>query len=53
MCVITDGGETPIALAGVMGGLNSEIDETTTDVLLESATSRPATSPARAATSTS
>ncbi len=38
MCVITDGGETPIALAGVMGGLNSEIDETTTDVLLESAT---------------
>lgn len=37
MAVITDDGQTPICLAGVMGGLNSEIDETTTDVLLEAA----------------
>lgn len=37
MIVITDGGKTPVALAGVMGGLNSEIDDNTTDVLLESA----------------
>jgi phenylalanyl-tRNA synthetase beta chain len=37
MCVITDAGTTPVALAGVMGGLNSEIDEGTVDVLLESA----------------
>lgn len=37
MAVITDNGETPVALAGVMGGLDSEIDENTTDVLLESA----------------
>ena len=37
MGVITDDGATPVALAGVMGGANSEIDETTVDVLLESA----------------
>ncbi len=37
MAVITDDGHTPIALAGVMGGLDSEITEATTDVLLESA----------------
>ena len=37
MTVITDDGHTPVALAGVMGGLASEIDEGTTDVLLESA----------------
>ena len=37
MCLITDDGRTPIALAGVMGGLDSEITEGTTDVLLESA----------------
>ncbi|WP_461218976.1 phenylalanine--tRNA ligase subunit beta [Lapidilactobacillus salsurivasis] len=34
--VITDGTK-PLALAGVMGGLDSEIDEQTTNVLLESA----------------
>ena len=34
--VICDGVK-PVALAGVMGGLNSEIRETTTDVLFESA----------------
>ena len=35
--VISDGADRAVALAGVMGGLNSEIDETTVDVLLESA----------------
>ena len=38
MAVITDDGKCSVALAGVMGGMNSEIDENTTDVLLESAT---------------
>ena len=37
MAVITDDGNTAVALAGVMGGMNSEIDENTVDVLLESA----------------
>lgn len=37
MIVISDNGQTPLALAGVMGGKNSEIDESTQDVLLESA----------------
>ncbi|MBQ9058378.1 MAG: phenylalanine--tRNA ligase subunit beta [Atopobiaceae bacterium] len=37
MAVITDDGKLPIALAGVMGGQNTEIDESTVDVLLESA----------------
>lgn len=37
MTVITDAGQTPVALAGVMGGANTEIDDTTVDVLLESA----------------
>ncbi len=37
MAVITDDGRIPVALAGVMGGANSEIDEGTVDVLLESA----------------
>lgn len=36
MLMICDG-EKPVALAGVMGGLNSEIEATTTKVLLESA----------------
>ncbi|MEE0026245.1 MAG: phenylalanine--tRNA ligase subunit beta [Atopobiaceae bacterium] len=37
MLVITDDRSRPVALAGVMGGLNSDIDENTVDVLLESA----------------
>ncbi len=41
MAVITDGGEEAVALAGVMGGLDSEIDEGTVDVLLESACFAP------------
>ncbi len=36
MVMICDG-EKPVAVGGVMGGLNSEIEETTTRVLLESA----------------
>lgn len=40
--LITDGNK-PIALAGVMGGHNSEIDDNTTDVLLESAIFKPLT----------
>jgi phenylalanyl-tRNA synthetase beta chain len=36
MLLITDGGG-PVAVAGVMGGLESEVSEQTTDVLLESA----------------
>lgn len=36
MLLICDG-ERPIAVAGVMGGQNSEIDETTTSVVIESA----------------
>jgi len=34
--LITDGNET-LAIAGVMGGLDSEVDENTVDILLESA----------------
>ncbi|PIE68041.1 MAG: phenylalanine--tRNA ligase subunit beta [Deltaproteobacteria bacterium] len=36
MLMICDG-ERPVAVGGVMGGLNSEIEETTTRVLIESA----------------
>ena len=36
MGLITDSGR-PVALAGVMGGLNSEIEDDSTDVLIESA----------------
>ena len=36
MLLITDGGG-PVAVAGVMGGLESEVTQTTTEVLLESA----------------
>ena len=36
MLLITDGGG-PVAVAGVMGGLDSEVTEETTDVLLEAA----------------
>ena len=40
MCVIADT-ERPIALAGVMGGADSEISDSTTDVFLESAQFAP------------
>jgi phenylalanyl-tRNA synthetase beta chain len=40
MLVIADA-EKPVALAGIMGGGNSEIDDQTTTVLLESATFDP------------
>ena len=36
MLLITDGGG-PVAIAGVMGGLESEVTDGTTDILLESA----------------
>ena len=41
MMVITDG-QTPVAIAGVMGGANTEVDATTTDIVLESAYFDPA-----------
>lgn len=40
MLVIADA-QRPVAIAGVMGGLDSEVTEKTTDVLLESARFRP------------
>ena len=41
--LITDGGQTPLALAGIMGGASSEVDEGTTDVLAEAAHFDPVT----------
>ncbi|WP_299447714.1 phenylalanine--tRNA ligase subunit beta [uncultured Phycicoccus sp.] len=35
--LITDGGETPIAIAGVMGGASTEVSSSTSDVLIEAA----------------
>jgi phenylalanyl-tRNA synthetase beta chain len=35
--LITDGGELPIAIAGVMGGASTEVTGATTDVLIEAA----------------
>lgn len=40
MCVIADGGR-PVALGGIMGGVESEIHEETTDLLIESAEFAP------------
>ena len=34
-------GETPVALGGIMGGQNSEIDDSTVDILIESAYFKP------------
>jgi phenylalanyl-tRNA synthetase beta chain len=36
-CVICDAHDTPVGIAGIMGGASSEINEATTDVLLEAA----------------
>ncbi|MDQ6896243.1 MAG: phenylalanine--tRNA ligase subunit beta [Actinomycetota bacterium] len=41
--LITDGGHTPLAVAGVMGGATSEVTATTTDVLVEAAHFDPVT----------
>ena len=41
--LITDGGEIPLAMAGVMGGATSEVTPTTTDVLIEAAHFHPVT----------
>jgi len=40
MLLICDG-EKPVALAGIMGGLNSEVTDSTTSILLESACFNP------------
>ena len=40
MLMICDG-EKPVAVAGIMGGMNSEVSGTTTDILLESACFNP------------
>ena len=42
-CVIVDGDDTVLGLAGIMGGESSEISEGTTDVLLEAAFFDPMT----------
>jgi phenylalanyl-tRNA synthetase beta chain len=39
--LICDGHDVPVGLAGIMGGASSEIDDTTTDVLLEMAWFHP------------
>ncbi|MFM6848669.1 MAG: phenylalanine--tRNA ligase subunit beta [Terrabacter sp.] len=41
--LITDGGDQPLAIAGVMGGASSEVSDTTTDVLIEAAHFDPTT----------
>lgn len=41
--LITDGGDRPLAIAGVMGGASSEVGEGTTNVLIESAHFDPTT----------
>ncbi|WP_347351129.1 phenylalanine--tRNA ligase subunit beta [Intrasporangium sp.] len=41
--LVTDGGEHLLAVAGVMGGASSEVDESTTDVLIEAAHFDPTT----------
>ena len=41
-CVISDEAGVPLALGGVMGGLDSGVVESTTDILLESAWFEPA-----------
>jgi phenylalanyl-tRNA synthetase beta chain len=40
-CVICDGSDVVIGIAGIMGGASSEIDERTTSVLLEAASFDP------------
>ena len=40
MLMICDG-DRPVAIAGIMGGLNSEVSDQTTDILLESACFNP------------
>ena len=42
-CVIVDGDDQLLGLAGIMGGASSEISDTTTDVLLEAAFFDPMT----------
>ena len=41
--LIVDGDDTPLAIAGVMGGATSEVSRTTTDVLIEAAHFDPVT----------
>ncbi len=41
--LITDGGQIPLALAGVMGGATSEVTASTTDILIEAAHFDPVT----------
>ncbi len=41
--LITDGGDVPLGIAGVMGGATSEVSPSTTDVLIEAAHFDPVT----------